>query len=93
MLPLPLGQWLVKTRSGLAKLRPRRNQALGTLEYELVAAAKTWRVPIRLVATRTGCYLAATFVKPAHLTAAAFAHRMQHTAAAPHILKLMLKQD
>lgn len=90
--PLPLGQWLVRTHNGLAKLRPRFNQALGTLEYELVATAKSWRVPVRLVATRTGCYLAATFVKPAHLTADAFAHRMQHTTSALHILKLVLEQ-
>lgn len=93
VLPLPLGQWLVKTAHGLAKLRPRCNQALGTLEYELIAAAKTWRVPIRLVATRTGCHLAATFANPSHLTPDAFAYRMQHTADALHILKLTLEQD
>ncbi len=93
VLPLPLGQWLVKTAHGLAKLRPRFNQALGTLEYELIAATKTWRVPIRLVATRTGCHLAATFVNPSHLTPEAFAYRMQHTASALHIFKLALEQD
>lgn len=93
VLPLPLGQWLVRTPTGLAKLRPRSNQALGTLEYELLSATKTWCVPIRLVATRTGCCLAVTFVRPLHLTAAAFAYRMQHTAAALHTLKLALEQD
>lgn len=93
VLPLPLGQWLVRTPNGLAKLRPRCNQALGTMEYELISASKTWSVPIRLVATRTGCYLAATFVRPRHLTTDAFTHRMQHTAAALGILKLVLEQD
>ncbi|AMR26820.1 hypothetical protein A0257_06645 [Hymenobacter psoromatis] len=41
LLPLHLGQQLVKTAHGLAKLQLRGNQALGTLEYELVAATKS----------------------------------------------------
>lgn len=92
--PLPFGQWLVKTLTGLAKLRPRYDAANGILDYELVkSSAVAWYVPVRVVPTPTGCHLAITFVKPERLPLAAFETGMLHTAEGLHLLKLVLEQD
>lgn len=92
--PLPFGQWLIKTPSGLAKLRLRHCPEAGVLLYELInPTAGAWTVPVQLVPTTTGLHLAITFVKPESLPLDAFEHGMQHTAEGLHTLKLVLEQD
>lgn len=92
--PLPFGQWLLRTRDGLAKLRPLPDPIRGTLDYEVVQPATgCCRVPVRVVSTPTGCYLAVTFVKPERLPLDTFNTQMQHTAEGLNTLKLMLEQD
>ena len=92
--PLPFGQWLVKLPFGLAKLRPVYNAAQGSIDYELVSpTAAAWRVPVQMLPTPTGCYLAVTFVKPEHLDLTDFHFCLTHTAAGLSLLKLVLEQD
>lgn len=92
--PLPFGQWLVRTASGLAKLRLRHCAETGILLYELInPTAGAWTVPVQMVPTATGCHLAVTFIKPETLPLDAFEHGMQRTAQGLHTLKLVLEQD
>ncbi|MGI4835167.1 MAG: hypothetical protein ACRYFK_17070 [Janthinobacterium lividum] len=92
VLPLPYGQWLVKTPAGLAKLRTYYDDAQGAAHCELLSAAAK-RVPVQVVLTPTGCHLAITFTKPKQLNFEAFKTNVQHADEELHILKLMLEQD
>lgn len=92
--PLPFGQWLVRTSSGLAKLRPLYAPAQGLVSYELVYPnANCWQVPVQVVPTATGCQFAATFVKPVSLPLSAFEAGMRHAAEGLYTLKQVLEQD
>lgn len=94
VLPLPFGQWLVKTATGILKLRPRYDASHGIMDYELVnPTAGAWHVPVRVVPTPTGCHLAVTFIKPERLPLEAFEASVQHTCEGLHTLKLVLEQD
>ena len=91
--PLPFGQWLLKLPWGLAKLRPLPTAEPGVLDYELVnPTAGRWRVPVRVVPTSSGCYLAVTFTKPTQLTDSAFEASMRYAANGLATLKQVLEQ-
>lgn len=92
--PLPFGQWLIRTTTGLAKLRPRYDATQGLLTYELVnAAAEAWHVPVQMVATPSGCQLAVTFTKPDGFPQHAFEAGVHYTTEGLRTLKLVLEQD
>jgi hypothetical protein len=89
--PLPFGQWLVKTPTGLAKLRTSYDAIQGAAHCELLSAAAR-QVPVQLLPTPSGCHLAITFTKPEQLNFEAFEANLQRAAQELHILKLVLEQ-
>jgi hypothetical protein len=90
--PLPFGQWLVKTPSGLAKLRTSYDSDHSGAHCELLSAAAK-QVPVQVVITPTGCHLAVTFTKPTQANNEAFETSVQHADEELHTLKMMLEQD
>jgi hypothetical protein len=56
--------WALETRTGLGRLRMRSNEALGILDYDLVALGAQWVIPSRVVVNGEGSEFTMTFIQP-----------------------------
>jgi hypothetical protein len=92
--PLPFGQWLLKTRRNLLKLRLRPATAAHELHYELVVPGLgSCQAQVHVGATPIGCQLRITLHKHQQLPLPAFATSARHALDGLQTLKLVLEQD
>lgn len=92
--PLPFGQWLLKTRRNLLKLRPCPAPAAHELHYELVVPGLgSCQTQVHVAATPTGCQLRITLHKHQQLPPTIFATSARQVFNGLQTLKLVLEQD
>lgn len=94
MQPLPFGQWLLKTRHKLLKLRLCPVTGPDELLYEvLVPGLGGCQALVRMGPTAVGCQLSLTLHNHLQLPMPAFTASAGHTLGGLHTLKLVLEQD
>lgn len=62
--PAENGWWDMNTPNGMAKLRIRSNEKLGTLDHDFIAPDAQWSVPARVVSNGSGSLFMITFFQP-----------------------------
>jgi hypothetical protein len=92
--PLPFGQWLLKTRRSLLKLRICPTTASNELHYEMVVPGLgSCQALVHVGTTPLGCQLRITLHKHQQLPMPAFATSARQAFSGLETLKQVLEQD
>lgn len=68
--------WAMETRTGLGRLRIKPDEALGTLDYDMVVSGVQWAVSARVVSKGEGSEFSVTYSQPPSLSKEAFEKQM-----------------